>query len=178
MRRYCGRSTLLIALLALVSCASQPIDADAITDPALSAIRDQFRIVVADTLADPRTRWVAGWSGNSQVEDCPDGSVKGLCWQWQELVFARMQPTVHRVGWELVRININRDIFSEHKAVGVFNPLTIDRERLLSSDDPRAWVLDAWMHGAPDIYRLGDWVDLPWIVFEPAALEIPAERKP
>jgi hypothetical protein len=173
---------LSISLLAwgaalLAGCASDPVNPAALHDPALRAIHAELVRVVERAAHDPRYRWVSGWDGNDQVKESP-ATVRGLCWEWQELVYAEVAPTVHRVGWDLVRININKDVFSEHNAVAVFDPARTRRADLLAQEDPEAWVLDPWTRGAADVYRLADWLDLPWIVFAPAQLEIPAPRRP
>lgn len=168
-------STAFIALafVALATgCVSPPLAADARAPEALRSIRAAFEATVRAAKADPEVRWVSGWDGNAQIEKDAKRH-RGLCWEWQELVFAGVEPTARAVGWRAVRININRTIFSEHHAVLVYDPRSTSEDRLLEDPTPEAFVLDAWQRGEADVYTLVDWLDIPVIVFHPAELEKP-----
>ena len=159
------------ALLTLSACVS-PVIVNSRQEPELAQIRETFAACVERAHADPEVRWVHGWAGNSAIEARPDGSIMGYCYEWQELVHDNLAEVVRGLGWDLVKVNINRDWFSEHHAVIVFDPGRISREELLVRFGPGAWVLDAWQRGRADIYTLEDWVSIPVIVFEPASLEL------
>ncbi|MEE9390994.1 MAG: hypothetical protein V3W41_00645 [Planctomycetota bacterium] len=163
-------AVVLLTLLSLTACHSA-VDASAEGPAELGVIQQSLTRIVAEADANTRVSWVHGWGGNGDVKNCQDGSVMGYCWQWQELIYQRVGPEVRRVGWEAARININNDWFSEHHAVVVFDPKIISRDKLLGSPDLNGWVLDPWLHGKPEIYRLQDWLGSPVIVFESAALE-------
>ncbi len=165
------RHSLVLTLLLTAGCAS-PIVVDSRAQPKLASIRSEFSAIVANALHDDEVEWVSGWSGNSAIAEHPDGSIMGYCYEWQELVFEKIAALVHRQGWELVKININRDWFSEHHAVVVFDPKVISQENLLVRFGPEAYVLDAWQRGHPDVFTLEEWLSIPVIVFEAAALEL------
>ena len=126
---------------------------------------------MAETMNDPEHRWESGWIGNISVNDDPEAR-RGLCFHWQELVFKKIAPLVHELGWDLVRVNINVGHFNEHHAVIVWNPDEIDRNRLLVVERPPAWVLDAWNSGRAEIFALKEWIDGQVFVFTGPELEI------
>lgn len=161
-----------LGLLLLGACRTGPITPEDLPEPALVTIQAELDRVVARAYEDTDARWVHGWDGNDEVKATgEDGSVMGYCWHWQERVFAEMAATVRAEGWDLVRININRDWFSEHHAVAVWDPRIIQRDELLEKKEP-VWVLDPWLEGKPQILSLRDWLAIPVIVFESAGLEI------
>lgn len=160
-----------VAFCLMPGCATPP-HPPANDDPqALRTIRAAFNDVVARAKSDPKIRWVSGWDGNSEIEKNPGPDIKGLCWEWQELVFSEIAPVAARVHWQIAKININRGWFSEHNAVVVWDAQRTDRKALLENGGNAAWVLDPWQNGAPDIFTLADWLDIPVIVFESAGLE-------
>lgn len=140
--------------------------------PKLSAIRTKFVDVVAEANEDNDIEWVSGWAGNSAIKESEAGKMMGYCYEWQELVYDKLADFVHAQKWDLVKININRDWFSEHHSVVVFDPQVITQEELLVNFGPSAFVLDAWQRGAADIYTLESWLSIPVIVFEPASFEL------
>jgi len=161
---------LAIAVASLAGCAGAPIDPARIDDPALARIQAEFERIVAEAHADPDVEWTYGWAGNSAAKAAGDGSVRGLCYEWEELIHPRILPVCKDVGWEASGITLNFGWFSEHHSVVVWDPARVARDELLDTPDS-AWVLDAWQRAQADVYRLSDWLDLPWIVFEPAHLE-------
>ena len=163
---------LLAVLLLPMGCVS-PIVVDSKKQPELSAIRAEFSAIVARAHEDEDVEWVSGWAGNSAIKETgEDGSMMGYCYEWQELVYEEIASCVRAQGWNLVKININRDWFSEHHAVVVFDEALISQEELLTKTGPGAYVLDAWQRGHADVFTLENWLSIPVIVFETAALEL------
>lgn len=160
---------LLLAVLSTSIACSSALDPQTIRDPALLQIREAFVRTVDEAFADPKVKWVHGHDGNALVARSK-GKVKGYCWQWQERVYRAVRPVAESVGWRVYRININRDVFSEHHSVVVF-PRSIAPRQILTEVPRQAYVLDPWQHGAAEIFTLEAWLDVPWIVFEAAALE-------
>ncbi|MCA9319162.1 MAG: hypothetical protein KDB53_00435 [Planctomycetes bacterium] len=160
----------LAAALASQSCIAPPVAQDAMREPELREINRVFAQVVTEAHADPKITWVSGWEGNTRVNNCEDGSLKGLCWEWADLVYDRITPVARRVGWDTVKVTINNGWFSEHHAVAVFNPRVVHKNELLKHPDLPGWVLDAWRHGKAEVWTLNDWMRTPVIVFQPAAV--------
>ena len=168
------RTLTILMLICLGGCVS-PVKVDAKASPELAKIRDKFQHIVQTAHADENVEWVHGWSGNSAIaETGQDGTIMGYCYEWQELVYDKIKQTVKELEWDLVKININRDVFSEHHAVVVYDPKVISQKELLTRFEP-AWVLDAWQEGKADIFSLEEWLSIPVIVFEAAALEVAPE---
>lgn len=163
---------LLTALVPLLAACAIPLEHAELPREELLEIQRDFEAIVAEAHADPDVDWRSGWMGNISVSEDPERR-RGLCYQWQEMVFERIAPTVERVGWSAVRVNVNVGHFNEHHAVIVWNPEEIERDRLLIVANPPAWVLDAWDSGRAEIFPLDGWVDGQVFVFTPPALEIP-----
>lgn len=136
----------------------QPIDHG---HPELVEIHQAFAQTVQAARQDPQVSWRSGWAGNIVVNLSPDDD-RGLCYQWQRLVYLGVLPTVQRVGWHANGIVVNKGTRHEHHAVVVFDPAVSDQNHLL--DDPEAnpaWVLDAWRRGEADIFTVRQWIELP-----------------
>jgi hypothetical protein len=169
-----GRAVLTLTLALLSACGSTPpLAREEITDPDLAAIRRAFEDTVRSAREDPDVNWRSGWLGNVGILIGGDGE-RGLCYEWQGLVYGGVLGTVRCVGWEATGISINRRTASEHHAVVVWDPDRIAREALLeASPEAPAYVLDAWKRGEADVYRLADWLDLPLLVRVAPRLEEP-----
>ena len=163
---------IVTAALTVSACAVS-LDVTELERDELLEIHSAFEAIVEEAHADPDIRWESGWIGNISVNESTEGAHRGLCYEWQELVFARIAPAVERVGWEAVRININVGHFNEHHAVLVWDPADVTRDDILDADDPPAWVLDAWNSGEAEIFPLRGWIDGQALVFTPAAFELP-----
>lgn len=160
------RLTVLLSLSLIVTlqgCASAPPVAPAhYGKPALLEIHQAFERTVAAARRDPEVRWRSGWAGNVMINSLP-GNHRGLCYQWQSLVYAGVLPTVKQVGWHANGIVINQGTRHEHHAVVVFDPAVTDQNQIVA--DPHAnpaWVLDAWRRGEADVFTVQQWVALPW----------------
>ena len=148
----------------LCACTATPVAPDDMP-PALQRIDEVYRGVVEEAYADPEVEWENGWYGNYLVHLDRDKR-RGLCWEWQELVFARVHPIATQVGWGIVGITINNGSFSEHHAVVVYDRARASQDDILRDDgSPHAWVLDAWANGRAEIFRVSEWIDNPLIVF-------------
>ncbi|MBL8765142.1 MAG: hypothetical protein JNM07_12825 [Phycisphaerae bacterium] len=152
-------------------CAPAPLARSDLGGPELRAIHDAFVRTVARTYADPDRSWSSGWAGNVWV-NFAGGTNRGLCYEWRDAVYDGVKDAVAARGWDLTGIAINVGTGSEHHAVLVFDPRVVGRERLLAQPAPRhGYVLDAWLRGGPDIWRLDDWVNIPLGIVRPAELE-------
>lgn len=161
----------LCVVVLLTGCGAAPIRADHLQDPAMQAIDTAFRNTVRAAHDSTKLDWHSGWTGNMWINFWR-GNNRGLCYQWQQLVYTGVLPTVRRVGWKAVGVVINQGASHEHHAVIVFDPRRIDEKNLLKA--PRsapAYVLDAWRRGQADVYRLADWLQLAWVVQVPARLQ-------
>ena len=156
---------LVTVLSCLASCGATALKPDDIERTELAAIQRSFTDVVYEARRDPDVQWQSGWLGNLAVH-MAEGEKSGLCWQWQELVYAGVRPAVLDVGWEVGGIGINVGTYYEHQAVLVWDPEVVGRDRVLEGKQP-AWVLDAWDRAEADIIRLDDWLAQFWIIFEP-----------
>lgn len=163
---------LLISAALLLPACAVPLASSELPRPELAVLQREFETIVARARDDPDVEWESGWLGNIEVNGDPDHR-RGLCFEWQELVFARIAPAVRRVGWEAVRVNVNVGHFNEHHAVIVWDPDEIERDRLLVVEKPPAWVLDAWSSGRAEIFPLDGWIEGQVFVFSGPALEIP-----
>jgi len=142
-------------------------------EPELREIHAAMVDTVARAHADPDIDWKSGWVGNFLVH-MTDDKTRGLCYEWQAIVYEGVRATVERVGWEATGIGINVDAWGEHHAVLVYAPGALDPGTVPSaSPDASAYVLDAWKHGQPDIFRLAEWVELPLILSSPPERERP-----
>jgi len=166
---------LALALLAipLVACSTATVSRSEMTDPALVTIHEAFAATVERANNDPDVTWKSGWFGNVGIH-LGGREERGLCYEWQGLVYGGVLVAVRDVGWAATGVSINRRTSSEHHAVIVFDPKRIAREDLLEvgAEDP-AYVLDAWQRGEADVYRLAEWLTMPLLVRVPARLEEP-----
>jgi len=166
--RYIALTVVLATLLG--GCATA-LRRDALPDPALAAIQTAFERTVAAAHEDPTIDWQSGWVGNALI-NLFGGSRQGLCYQWRNLVYAGVRPTLKALGWEATSIVMSKGTYSEHSAVVVYDPRRVGPDELLTAtaDEP-VYVLDAWRRGRADIYPLERWLTLPIIVRSPARLQ-------
>lgn len=161
-RRSMRALILLVPLLSLLGCASvPPMTPSQHGRPQLVEIHRAFERTLEAARHDPEVRWRSGWTGNVIVNTLP-GNDRGLCYEWQRLVYGGVLPTVKRVGWHANGIVINKGTRHEHHAVVVFDPAVSNQDRILS--DPAAnpaWVLDAWRRGQADVFTVEQWIALP-----------------
>lgn len=157
-----------------------PVDRAVVTaEPAISSIVYRYERVVDDLSNSDTESWHHNWTGNI-VPNTLGGRHKGLCFEWQERVWAEIAPTVKRVGWKGVGLAANRDHWTEHHVIVVYDPARIHAGELLSPPlaagenddwapkpgpkaarlDPKApaWVLDPWHTGTPAVYTLKEWL--------------------
>jgi hypothetical protein len=140
-------------------------------EPELVAIQQAFERTVAAAHSDPNIDWQSGWLGNAKI-NLFGGTRRGLCYEWRDLVYDGVIPTVHRVGWEATGVVISKNTYSEHSAVVVFDPKRIRLEQVLSADEKQpVYVLDAWRRGCADIYPMHAWLRLPLIVRSPPQIK-------
>jgi hypothetical protein len=169
----------LLALAVLLGgCGLAPLRPEAAQEPPLVAIRQAFERTVAAAREDPSASWQSGWVGNALI-NLLGGDRQGLCYEWRDLVYAGVLPTVRAVGWEATGIVMSKGTYSEHSAVLVYDPRRIAVSDLLTAGPAQpAYVLDAWRRGRADIYPLGTWVRLPLIVRSPPELKPLEEPSP
>ncbi len=175
-RHACQTLALFILAAVLLSgCATAPLQPTALTDSKLMQIQAAFEHTVSQAHAHPDATWVSGWSGNAWV-NLAGAPRYGLCYQWRDLVYAGVLPTVRRVGWAAKGIVISQGTVNEHHAVVVFDPQRLPVEQVLSASQQQpAYVLDAWRRGRADIYPLHTWLQLPLFLRTPAQLRTLAE---
>ncbi len=152
-----------LAFAALIyGCASAPpLRPAQYGHPELVEIHRAFEHAVQQAHEDPDVHWRSGWTGNVLVNMSPEND-HGLCYQWQELVYAGVLDTVERVGWHANGIVINDKTRHEHHAVVVFDPKVTDQDHILDAPEANpAWVLDAWRRGKADIFTVQQWIELP-----------------
>lgn len=165
----------ILAGVLLSGCASAPLQPSAIADPKLAEIQAAFEKTVRQAHTNRNVAWLSGWSGNAWV-NMAGGSNYGLCYQWRDLVYAGVLPTVRRVGWAAKGIVISQGTVNEHHAVVVFDPQRLPLENVLSASVQQpAYVLDAWRRGRADLYPLHTWLQLPLFLRSPAQLRTLAE---
>jgi len=154
---------LLVLALLLSGCTNAKImtEDEIAADPRLAIVHQEFIRAVDDTHAHPTQTWHAGWLGNSIVNFWGGGQ-KGLCYHWQQQIYALTRHRIESLGLAATGVMINRGKGGEHHCVLVFDPRVIDEQNLLTQPMPRhGWVLDAWQRGEPDIYTLDEWHKLP-----------------
>ncbi len=155
----------------LSGCALQPIRPDSAPEPELAAIQQAFERTVAAAHNDPKIDWQSGWIGNARI-NVLGGARRGFCYEWRNLVYAGVLPTVRRVGWEATGVVISKKTYSEHSAVVVFDPKRVRLDRVLSATPGEpVYVLDAWRRGRADIYPMHAWLRLPLIVRSPPKIK-------
>lgn len=101
--------------------------------------------------------WHSGWWGNMQVHAF-GGSHRGLCYDWQEIIYRAIAPVAASEGWGSVGIAMNEGRSGEHHAVVVFDPRRVAKGDLLERQG-ESFVLDAWRRGRPDVYVLAQWLE-------------------
>lgn len=154
-----ARVLLITVLAVLPSCRAHPtpLPEDALQEPALGEIHRAMRLAVERARADPHVTWHAGWSGN-MVVNALGGTHKGLCYDWQQLVYTAVTPAARRVGWKAVGLAAGEGLSWEHHAVIVYDPARCEPARLLEGP-PHAYVLDAWRRGRADVFILSQWLE-------------------
>jgi len=167
------RPLVLLLVLPLLACSTAPLSREQMDDPELRTIHDAFERVVRKANEDPDVEWKSGWFGNVGIH-LSGREQRGLCYEWQGLVYGGVKATVTSVGWEATGVTINSRTSSEHHAVVVWDPERIAREDLLDATrQAAAYVLDPWQRGEPDTYRLADWLSMPFLVRVAPRLEEP-----
>ncbi len=152
-------------------CAMRPLKPDNMPEPELLAIQEAFERTVEAAHNDPHINWVSGWMGNAMI-NLVGGNRKGKCFEWRNLVYDGVIPTVRRVGWDATGVVISKYTYSEHSAVVVFDPKYIGLDEILSAKENQpVYVLDAWRHGRAEIYPMQAWLRLPLIVRSPPQLK-------
>lgn len=159
----------------LGGCAARPdrVDARSAPDPELAAIAASFQRTVERLKSADDAIWHDGWMGNIAVNTSTDrGGVThiGLCYQWRDAVYRGVVFDVKGAGWNCAGIAINRGTRHEHHAVLVARPDLTPADLLPDPPERGAYVLDAWSRGRADIYRLKDWITLPFFREVPAEL--------
>ncbi len=167
--RLASFALLLLALLC-AGCAS-PVAVRDGDPPELRQLADLYTRTVQETARDPRFEWVYGWDGNDRIAEEGNERLRGLCYEWQELIYRAIRPEAKRLGWKASMIAVNENWFSEHHAVLVHDPDRGDSGEVLARREEEAWVFDPWISGRPEVYRLRSWLAIPWIVFNPARIE-------
>lgn len=161
----------VVTSLTLGACAS-PLNLDRNAPPELRKLAAAYEVVVREALAAKEPEWVSGWDGNDRIAEEGRDHLKGLCYEWQELVYGRLAPRAKELGWSIAMIAVNESFFSEHHAVLVHAPERGSSVEVLAARDEAAWVFDPWVHGRPEVYSLKSWLAIPWIVFQPARIEV------
>lgn len=147
----------IVALLG--GCYGPPPPLAAGDPPQLRAIQDAFTAAVRRAKTSDAESWYSGWYGNVWVNTA-GGNNRGLCWHWQQMVYEGVVETVGRLGWDATGVALNTGTASEHHAVLVFDPMVIEREKILTATRPRqVWVLDGWRRGEADLWRMDEWID-------------------
>jgi hypothetical protein len=149
---------LTTAAMAFSGCSArrQPFEPSSLPAPELTSIHRAMRQTIDRLEADPRYEWVSGFWGNIKVNSL-GGPTRGLCYEWQEVIYAGVTPTLRDVGWHATGVAVNEGRPGEHHAVVVYDPRIVPEDQLLTRPTA-AYVLDAWKRGEPDIYRLSDWL--------------------
>lgn len=166
------RFFLLLTFALLVGCSANPalIDPATAPDPELAEIAVSFERTVDRLTSAEDADWRAGWFGNVLVNTASDGRSIGLCHQWRDAVYRGVVFDVRRLGWTCGGVTINRGTSHEHHAVLVARPELGPSDLLPEPPESGAYVLDAWSRGKADIYRLKDWIELPFFRKTPPAL--------
>ncbi|MBL8990102.1 MAG: hypothetical protein JNJ48_00825 [Phycisphaerae bacterium] len=151
--------TLAACLGALGGCYGPPPALGPHDPPQLTAIQDAFSAAVRRARAADDASWRSGWHGNMMV-NVVGGPNRGLCWQWQQMVYEGVVETVGRLGWDATGVALDAGTANEHHAVLVWDPKRLERSKLLTTPRPRpVWVLDGWRRGEPDLWPLDAWID-------------------
>ena len=153
----------------------EPVERGAVVRrPGIGPIVLRYEMVVQDLRKSPTESWHHDWTGNI-IPNAIGGRHKGLCFEWQERVWAGIAETVRRAGWVGVGLAANRDHWTEHHVVVVFDPSRTSASDLLAKPTeagdlenwkPRpgasthgsAWILDPWHTGTPMVYTMQEWL--------------------
>jgi hypothetical protein len=167
---------LILGSLLLTGCTNQPLRPDALPEPELLTIQQAFERTVAQAHRDQKIDWVSGWIGNAQI-NLLGGDRRGLCYEWRNLVYDGVLPTLRRVGWDATGVVLSKNTYSEHSAVVVYDPKRIRLHQILSATEKQpVYVLDAWRRGQADIYPMCEWLRLPLIRRSPPQIKpLPVE---
>ena len=168
--------TVLAGLVLLVGgCTARPdrVDAANAPDPELAEIAASFERAVERLTSADDAVWHDGWTGNIIVNTSNnrgDARHIGLCYQWRDAIYRGVVFDVKGVGWNCGGVAINRGTRHEHHAVLVARPDLSPQDLLPDPPETGAYVLDAWGRGRADIYRLKDWITLPFFQEVPPEL--------
>lgn len=162
-------------------CYTKPTPMDrsiVTTEPTIASIVFRYERIISDLRNSDIEAWHHNWTGNI-IPNTLGGRHKGLCFEWQERVWAEITPTLKRVGWKGVGLAANRDHWTEHHVIVVYDPARVRASELLlpplaansdgwipkagakaAREDPKApaWVLDPWHTGTPAVYSLPEWL--------------------
>ncbi|MFN8815480.1 MAG: hypothetical protein ACK5ZV_01985 [bacterium] len=142
----------------LAGCHPAPKE-DFSGDARLGPVVAAAEAAIAQVRDSGAEQWRAGWAGNAMVNVFGGGN-RGLCWHWQVLVYQAVAEAAERAGLAVMGINAHVGRMNEHHAVVVFDPAERGAAGLLRRPLPsRAWVIDAWLRGRADVYRLEEWVE-------------------
>lgn len=180
-----SRALLLGVMLSggmLGGCTARPdrVDPRTAADAEIAEIAISFERTVERLTSAEDATWHAGWSGNVFVNAFggADSEHIGLCHQWRDAVYRGVLFDVRRVGWVCSGIAINRGTRHEHHAVLVARPDLEPGELLPEAPETGAYVLEAWSRGRADIYRLKDWITLPFFrEVEPELVDVARELR-
>lgn len=152
-------AALIVSATCLAGCYGPPPPLTDADPPQLRAIQDAFTAAVRRAKASDEQAWHSGWYGNVLV-NVGGGPHRGLCWQWQQMVFEGTVETIGRLGWDATGVALDAGTGHEHHAVLVWDPKTIERAAILTAKRPRrVWVLDGWRRGEPDLWPMDQWLD-------------------
>lgn len=181
----CRGVSVLAAVVAIAAAVggggcqfNAPLDRASLASAQLRAIDAVYSRAVQAARGDATTNWQSGWTGNLVVNLSPGQSHRGLCWQWRDLVYREVGPTVRSVGWEARGLVVNWGSWLEHSVVIVYDPAVVSPWTLWEMPRPRpVWVLDAWVSGRPDIFQLDQWLgNNPDFVDAATVIELPSQR--
>jgi len=154
----------ILLFLTLQACVAVPVQVVSQDNGPLVEIQAVFESLLQQgSGVESGQIWHSGWLGNIMI-NALGGSNRGLCHHWQQRVYDGVQPTVSRLGWHAEGVVINRRTYFEHHAVLVYDPQEVSNTDLLEGRSrDRAWVLDGWRRGQPDVYTLEQWLTLPLV---------------
>lgn len=142
-------------------CAAAPLSRERVeSDLQLRIIHAALKRTVDEAFASTDATWHAGWLGNALVHVAP-GDHFGLCFHWQDRVFAGVRSTAEGIGWRITGVGAAMGQAREHHVVLVYDPTTFrPTEPLSAGPEDRAFILDAWRRGRPDIHKLSAWLEM------------------